>query len=53
MTVPDRALPPRVSLLLFLLVVASTFVAFVPIWTFSTIPQTRFDLLTPFADWGD
>lgn len=30
MTVPDRALPPRVSLLLFLLVVASTFVAFVP-----------------------
>ena len=30
MTVPDRALPPRASLLLFLLVVAATFVAFVP-----------------------
>ena len=30
MTVPDRALPPRVSLLSFLLVVAATFVAFVP-----------------------
>ena len=30
MTVPDRALPPRVLLLPFLLVVVATFVAFVP-----------------------
>jgi dolichyl-phosphate-mannose--protein O-mannosyl transferase len=29
------------------------FVAYVPLWTFSTVPQERFDLLTPFPDWGD
>ena len=43
-----RLVPGGVLLAAFL-----AFVAFVPIWTFSTIPQTRFDLLTPFADWGD
>lgn len=29
------------------------FIAYVPLWTFSTIPEERFDLLTPFPDWGD
>ncbi|MET0666742.1 MAG: glycosyltransferase family 39 protein [Acidimicrobiales bacterium] len=43
-----RLVPGGVLLAAFL-----AFVAFVPIWTFSTIPQTRFDVLTPFADWGD
>ena len=43
-----RLVPGGVLLAAFL-----AFVAFVPIWTFSTIPQSRFDLLTPFPDWGD
>ena len=44
----SRVVPVGVVLAAFL-----AFVAFVPIWTFSTIPQERFDLLTPFADWGE
>ena len=36
-----------------LLAAVGAFVLYVPLWTFSTIPEGRFDLLTPFSDWGD